>query len=180
MIRFEVTQERVSTEVKKEKPVDMLVRDTVLLKIQGKSAYEVALENGFEGTEEEWLESLKGEPGEKGDVGPAGPQGPQGAPGPQGEQGIQGQQGVPGEKGEKGDPGDPGPQGEKGETGPTGPQGPAGADGAPGKDGQPGKDGADGHTPEKGADYFTAADKQEMVAAVIAALPVYNGEVVAE
>lgn len=25
----------------------------------GKSAYEVALDNGFEGTEEEWLESLK-------------------------------------------------------------------------------------------------------------------------
>ena len=32
----------------------------------GKSAYELALEHGFEGTEEEWLESLKGEPGEKG------------------------------------------------------------------------------------------------------------------
>ena len=29
----------------------------------GKSAYEIALEHGFEGTEEEWLESLKGEPG---------------------------------------------------------------------------------------------------------------------
>lgn len=28
--------------------------------IQGKSAYEIAVENGFEGTEEEWLESLKG------------------------------------------------------------------------------------------------------------------------
>lgn len=27
----------------------------------GKSAYEIALDNGFEGTEEEWLESLKGE-----------------------------------------------------------------------------------------------------------------------
>lgn len=29
----------------------------------GKSAYEIAQENGFEGTEEEWLESLKGEDG---------------------------------------------------------------------------------------------------------------------
>lgn len=28
--------------------------------LDGKSAYEVALDNGFEGTEEEWLESLKG------------------------------------------------------------------------------------------------------------------------
>jgi hypothetical protein len=29
--------------------------------IQGKSAYEIAVENGFKGTEQEWLESLKGE-----------------------------------------------------------------------------------------------------------------------
>lgn len=27
----------------------------------GKSAYEIAVENGFQGTEIEWLESLKGE-----------------------------------------------------------------------------------------------------------------------
>lgn len=32
----------------------------------GKSAYEIALENGFEGTEEEWLKSLKGKDGEDG------------------------------------------------------------------------------------------------------------------
>lgn len=35
----------------------------------GKSAYEVALGNGFEGTENEWLESLRGEKGDKGDRG---------------------------------------------------------------------------------------------------------------
>lgn len=35
----------------------------------GSSAYEVALENGFSGTESEWLESLKGEKGDKGDRG---------------------------------------------------------------------------------------------------------------
>lgn len=29
----------------------------------GKSAYEIAVENGFEGTEEEWLSSLQGEDG---------------------------------------------------------------------------------------------------------------------
>jgi hypothetical protein len=51
-------------------------------------------------------------------------------------------------------------------------------DGADGKDGANGKDGADGKTPVKGTDYFTAADKAEMVNAVIAALPVYAGEVV--
>lgn len=33
----------------------------------GKSAYEIALNNGFEGTEEEWLESLKGEKGDGAD-----------------------------------------------------------------------------------------------------------------
>ena len=37
-----------------------------------------------------------------------------------------------------------------------------------------------GKTPEKGVDYFTEADKQELVAAVIAALPVYNGDVEGE
>lgn len=31
---------------------------------QGKSAYEIAVENGFEGTEAEWLESLKGDKGD--------------------------------------------------------------------------------------------------------------------
>lgn len=51
-------------------------------------------------------------------------------------------------------------------------------DGEPGKDGQDGKPGADGYTPVKGKDYWTEADKAEIVADVIAALPVYNGEVV--
>ena len=32
----------------------------------GKSAYEIAVDNGFVGTETEWLESLKGEPGKDG------------------------------------------------------------------------------------------------------------------
>jgi hypothetical protein len=34
--------------------------------LQGKSAYEVAVANGFKGTEEEWLASLKGEKGDQG------------------------------------------------------------------------------------------------------------------
>lgn len=53
-------------------------------------------------------------------------------------------------------------------------------DGEPGKDGQPGvngKDGVDGKTPVKGVDYFTDAEKTDMVNSVLAALPVYNGEV---
>lgn len=34
----------------------------------GKNAYQIAVENGFEGTEEEWLESLKGESGIVGEI----------------------------------------------------------------------------------------------------------------
>ncbi|MGM9647248.1 MAG: phage tail protein [Eubacteriales bacterium] len=41
----------------------------------GKSAYQTAVENGFEGSEEEWLESLKGEPGAKGENGANGSDG---------------------------------------------------------------------------------------------------------
>lgn len=37
--------------------------------------------------------------------------------------------------------------------------------------------GADGYTPQKGVDYWTAADQAEMTAQVLAALPVYRGEV---
>ena len=50
----------------------------------GKSAYEVAVDEGFVGTEAEWLASLVG---------------PQGAQGVQGPQGIQGVQGIQGETG---------------------------------------------------------------------------------
>lgn len=41
----------------------------------GKSAYELALENGFVGTEIEYLASLKGEKGDKGERGEIGPDG---------------------------------------------------------------------------------------------------------
>lgn len=78
---------------------------------------------------------------------------------------------VPAIKGNTGPQGEQGPQGVPGEKGDTGPQGPAGADGAQGPAG------ADGKTPVKGVDYYTEADKQEMVQAVIAKLPIYNGEV---
>lgn len=67
--------------------------NTVVSGPQGKdglSAYEVAVKNGYIGTEEEWLINLKGEKGDQGQ------QGIQGEKGEQGEQGIQGIQGVPG------------------------------------------------------------------------------------
>lgn len=53
-----------------------------------------------------------------------------------------------------------------------------GADGKDGVDGKNGIDGKDGYTPQKGTDYWTPADKAEMVNDVISALPKYNGEVV--
>lgn len=46
-----------------------------------------------------------------------------------------------------------------------------GADGSQGPRGEPGTPGAAGHTPVKGTDYWTAADKQEIVNNVLAALP---------
>ena len=58
--------------------------------IDGKSAYEIAVEHGFVGDEKTWLETLKGAQGPAGPQGPAGVQGPQGERGPQGEQGVQG------------------------------------------------------------------------------------------
>lgn len=94
--------------------------------IKGASAYEIAVKNGFEGTKEEWLVSLRG---------------PQGEPGPQG---------------------------------------------ADGKDGSNGKDGEDG---KDGNDYIlTEQDKREIadmvkvptIEEIIAALPIYNGEVIEE
>ena len=42
---------------------------------EGKSAYDIAVENGFQGTEQEWLESLKGEKGESGESASENPQG---------------------------------------------------------------------------------------------------------
>lgn len=71
----------------------------------GLSAYEVAQENGYTGTETEWLASLKGATGAKG------------ADGKNGADGKQGPAGKDGAKGEKG---------ETGQRGPQGPQGPAG------------------------------------------------------
>ena len=42
---------------------------------EGKSAYQVAVDNGYTGTQGQWLESLKGADGQTGQTGPAGPDG---------------------------------------------------------------------------------------------------------
>jgi len=83
----------------------------------GASAYEVAVLEGFVGTEQEWVDSLSGY-GVAVENGFAGTQqqwldslvGPQGAKGDTGEQGLQGDQGPQGEVGPEG------PQGETGES----------------------------------------------------------------
>lgn len=62
----------------------------------GPSAYDVAVENGFVGTEASWLVSLKGVPGD---------------PGAPGDPGLPGDPGDPGAPGEPGDPGAPGVDG---------------------------------------------------------------------
>lgn len=56
----------------------------------GKSAYQIAVSNGFTGTEVDWLNSLQGATGPKGDPGE---QGPPGDTGEQGPQGIKGEDG---------------------------------------------------------------------------------------
>ena len=142
-----------------------------------------------------------GPAGAKGDKGDKGEKGDKGDPGAQGLQGEKGEKGDPGalafdaltpeqlallkgEPGPKGDTGATGPQGPKGDTGATGPQGPKGDTGATGAKGEKGDKGdkgdtgtagANGYTPIRGTDYFTAADKSEMVSAVLAALPTWNG-----
>ena len=100
-----------------------------------------------------------GSDGAQGEKGDTGPQGPAGAPG---KDGTAGADGVTPHIGDNGnwyigstDTGKP----SRGATGATGPQGPKGTTGT------------DGKTPVKGTDYWTAADKQEIVNSVIAALP---------
>ena len=95
----------------------------------GKSAYAIAVSHGFKGTEQEWLDSLRG------------PQGPEGVPGPPGPPGAPGKDGLNGDPGPKGEPGKDGKpftydmftqeqlenlKGPRGEQGPQGPPGPKG------------------------------------------------------
>lgn len=72
----------------------------------GQSAYALAVQLGYTGSEAEWIASLKGAKGDKGDKGDTGATGETGPQGPQGPTGATGARGA---------------------TGATGPQGPAGA-----------------------------------------------------
>lgn len=96
----------------------------------GKSAYELAVEKGFSGTEDAWLASLKGQKGETGATGQPGHDGKDGKDGAAGasaydlavKAGFIGsqKQWLASLKGPKGDTGDRGPAGETGQTGATG------------------------------------------------------------
>ena len=113
--------------------------------VDGKSAYQIAVEKGFEGDETAWLASLKGEKGADGVIGADGANGKSAyqiavEKGFEGDEtawlaslkGADGAQGVDGAKGDAGPQGPAGEQGPKGDPGEAGPQGPAGEKGADG------------------------------------------------
>lgn len=130
----------------------------------GESAYEVAVANGFTGTEDQWLASLKGTPGSDGSDGVDGSPGTPGTPGNPGASAysiavangfvgteaawiasLKGAKGDIGAKGDKGDTGT-GVKGDKGDTGDTGDTGPKGDKGDPGDTGPKGDKGDKGDT----------------------------------
>ena len=137
----------------------------------GKSAYQIAVEQGYQGSESDWLSSLKGD---KGNTGAKGNPGQDGADGKSAyaiavEHGyedsedkwllsLKGEKGDAGERGEKGDTGLQGERGERGETGQQGEQGPKGEKGDPGDrglQGVPGEKGEKGDAGVAGKDGFS-------------------------
>ena len=128
----------------------------------GKSAFEIAIEHGFVGTEAEWLKSLKGVDGKDG---------------------VNGKDGCDGRNGVDGLPGKDGKDGADGVPGHNGADGKNGVDGINGSDGKSayiiavehgftgtenewlqslkGADGKDGITPDM-SDYATKADIAEL------------------
>ena len=68
----------------------------------GQSAYALAVQLGYTGSEADWIASLKGATGPQGPQGPTGPQGATGARGPTGATGPQGPRGPQGPQGPAG------------------------------------------------------------------------------
>ena len=108
----------------------------------GKSAYQIAVEQGYQGSESDWLSSLKGDKGDKGNTGAKGNPGQDGADGKSAyaiavehgyedseEKWLLSLKGEKGDTGERGEKGDTGLQGERGERGEKGDAGVAGKDG---------------------------------------------------
>lgn len=127
--------------------------------VDGKSAYEIAVDNGYTGTEQAWLASLKGDKGDTGE---------------------------PGAAGEKGEPGEKGDTGAAGKDGRDGTDGAAGRDGANGASAYEiavqhgysgtetawleslhGADGAKGDTGASGKDGFSPSAKVEKSGSVV-------------
>ncbi len=121
----------------------------------GKSAYELAVADGFQGSYGEWKQSLKGADGSNGSNGSNGVNGHDGSNGKDGNQGAKGDTGINGTDGAQGPQGPQGPQGKdafqvaqandptitsygqwkqslKGDKGADGNQGPQGATGPQG------------------------------------------------
>ena len=138
----------------------------------GKSVYQIAVEQGYQGSESDWLSSLKGDKGEKGNTGAKGNPGQDGTDGKSayaiavehgyedsedewllslkgdtGERGEKGDTGLQGERGEKGETGQHGEQGPKGEKGDRGDRGLQGVPGEKGEKGDAGVAGKDGFSP---------------------------------
>lgn len=115
---------------------------------EGKSAYDIWLENGGSGSQSDFLKSLKGDKGDQGDRGEKGDKGEQGE---KGEKGDRGEQGIQGARGKKGDQGEQGIQGDKGVKGDKGDQGIQGVQGVQGIKGEQGIQGEKGEKGDTGA-----------------------------
>ena len=70
--------------------------------VDGKSAYQIAVDNGYPGTEQAWLASLKGDKGDTGEPGAAGEKGEPGEKGDTGTAGKDGRDGTDGAAGRDG------------------------------------------------------------------------------
>ncbi|WP_289306576.1 ESPR-type extended signal peptide-containing protein, partial [Acinetobacter junii] len=112
--------------------------------VDGKSAYELAVDEGYIGSQTQWLASLKGDKGDKGDVGATGATGAQGVQGDKGDKGDKGDIGATGATGAQGIQGDKGDKGDKGDVGATGATGAQGVQGDKGDKGDAGATGATG------------------------------------
>lgn len=119
----EITAYVTETEPPSPEEGDLWLNPAITLELY--SLYSLAVENGFSGTVQDYLDSL---------VGPAGPTGPTGAastvPGPTGPTGPAGSSGPTGPTGPTGGAGPTGPTGPAGSSGPTGPTGPTGPAGS--------------------------------------------------
>ena len=160
------------------------------LKVIYTDLYNLAVQNGFKGTVEEFLASIKGEPGEDGHTPIKGVDYFDGEPGKDGADGQPGKDGADGADGKDGTNGKDGADGKDGVSCThswngttltiTSASGSSSANlkGATGDRGEKGDKGDTGDKGKDGSDYIlTATDKAEIAASVLASLPVYDGSV---